>query len=272
MSSAIALSGQKGISLPLMIFASVLVHGLAFVFFLISPSLFLKRTPEPFGGSGGSGGDVVWISTAGIGQEGKPSQKQVTQEEPAPALYIKKLTAEEEVPLPSKTTFSEDEKKKKKDEPTAKETLNQRERKKEGTFGKGTDTRADAGKSGDSGHGKSGVGAFGVGNAGEGGYGTGTGKPFPFPWYIENVITKIEMNWRKPFLNEQIPKQYMTVVYFVITRDGRVNQVRTETTSGVQTLDRSCELAVMAATPFPPLPPHWTEPELAFRLTFQYMP
>jgi|GEM_PF-4308527 len=260
----------KQAGLPIMIFVSMFGHALAILIFLIVPGLLSSGNPEPFGGSG-AGGNVVWVSTSAIGQEGKPSQKELTQEEPAPAKFIKKATAEDEVPLESKTEFPQAQKKKPKDEPTAKETLNQPDRKKTGEYGKGHDVSENSGKSGSQGKGKTGVG-IGIGGTGDGSTGTGTGIPFPYPWYVEIVKTKIELNWRKPFVQQATPQEFITTVYFVIQRNGVVSQVKTEETSGITSIDRSCESAILGAAPFPPLPTQWTEPNLAFRLTFRYTP
>lgn len=269
-SNVAALHRPRQASLPVLMFVSMLAHGVGILLMLVAPMILPGGKREPFGGPSGSGGDVMWVSTSNIGQIGKPSQKDLTQEEPAPSYFVKKATAPEDVPLPSKTTIPEP-KKKIKEQPAAKETLNQPKRKIEGPYGRGTDTRKDLGKSGNQGQGNAGVGALGVGDGTQGGYGTGTGIPFPFPWYIENVIFKIEQSWQKPYLGEQT-SPYLTVVYFVITRTGKVAKVEVEESSGIPSLDRSCESAILGAAPFPPLPNQWTESEIAFRLTFKATP
>jgi TonB C terminal len=237
--SAALLHQPKAPSLPIMVFLSIFGHAAAILFFLILPGLLPSRHPEPFGGGPGNSGNVLWVSSSAIGRMGKPAEKELTQEEPAPAKFIKKATAEDDVPLPSKTEFPDEVKKKPKDEPTAKETLNQPERKKSGEYGKGKDTSEDAGKSGTEGKGKTGVG-IGIGGPGAGGEsGTGTGIPFPYPWYVEIVKTKIELNWRKPYLEQSSPKEYVTTVYFVIQRNGQVTNIKTEEPSGIGALDRS---------------------------------
>ncbi len=262
----------KQASLPIMIFVSMFGHAVAILVFLIAPGLISVGDPEPYGGAG-PGGNVMWVSSAAIGQEGKISQKELTQQEPAPAMRIKKTTAaEEDVPLPSKTQFPEETKTKPKDEPTAKTTQNipASQRKEKGTeFGKGTDKREEAGKSGTRGLGKSGVG-IGVGGPGEGGgTGTGTGIPFPYQWYLDIVFTKIELAWRKPYLGENVQEQYITNVYFIIKRNGQVREVKVQESSGLSAVDRSCESAILGAVPFPPLPSQFTESELPLRVTFQ---
>jgi TonB family protein len=254
-----------------MIFVSMFGHAVAMLVFLVAPGLISSGDPEPYGGPG-PGGNVMWVSSAAIGQEGKISQKELTQEEPAPADRITKLTAEDEVPLPSKLEFPEETKEKPKDQPKAKETMNvplKDRKKEEGEFGRGTDKREDSGKSGTRGLGKRGVG-IGIGGPGvEGWTGTGTGIPFPYQWYLDIVFTKIELAWRKPFLGENVQRQYFTVVYFIIKRNGQVREVKVQESSGLSIIDRSCESAILGAVPFPPLPNQFTEPELPLRVTFQ---
>ena len=95
---------------------------------------------------------------------------------------------------------------------------------------------------------------------------------FPFPWYIEAVFTKLEINWVKPYLVNAEPREYTAVVYFIIGRNGQVSKVEVEQSSGIAALDRSAESAVLGSAPFPPLPNQWTEPELAFRVRFTHTP
>jgi TonB family protein len=271
MQGSFAISHSKEASFPLMLFISIMGHFVMLAVFVFLPQLLPRSRPEPFGGPSGSGGMNVMTVDFGKGIPGKPAKEAVTETEPAPPLYIAKKTKEPDVPLESKTELPDPSKKKKlKDEPTEKATLNQPQRKKEGEFGKGTDKKKESGKSGNEGAGQFGVATFGVGEGGPGGYGTGTGIPFPFPWYIESVLTKIEINWMKPYIVEQEPQDHIAVVYFVITRTGQVKQAQVEQSSGISALDRSAESAVLGAAPFPPLPNQWTEPELAFRLRFRY--
>src|SRR5262249_4542922 len=220
------------------------------------------------GPSGGGGLDVNWVNlNAG---KSTPVIKPQSEEEAAPSKTIEKLMKEDQEPLKTNLTLPEISKKKE-EKPQPKETLNQPERKWDGTFGPGKNTAKNSGVSGAGKGGKFGVGAFGTGNTGPGGSGpTGTGIEFPFPWYVDRVTQKIDMNWVKPYINNPASNVLETVVYFVITRDGQVRDVKVEKSSGIDILDRSAESAIESSTPFPPLPPQWTEPDLAFRLTFRY--
>jgi len=270
--SAVALrQNAKSVSLPLMVAGSFFFHVAAITLFLVLPQLLPHRTPQIFGGQSGSGGlRVVGVFDLTMGQKG-PAASKPAQEEPAPARYLTTKKAEE-VPLESATSLPDPTKKKKKEEPAAKETLNQplSQRKLEGPYGKGTNTKVESPKSGSAGTGKFGVGSFGAGEGGPGGYGTGTGVEFPFPWYLESIFTKIEINWGKPYIEETTPQQYISVVYFVISRTGQVSGVKIDQSSGIPALDRSAESAVLSAAPFPPLPNQWTQPDLAFRVSFYY--
>lgn len=249
-----------------------MAHLLLLTLMLALPSLLPAGKKEPFGGPSGGGLNVVGVIDFNLGKKGPTAAKPKTQQEPAPSLFLKKAK-DEAPPLESKTSLP-DTTKKPKEQPADTKSLNvpQAQRKMEGPFGTGTDKSKDAGKSGASGAGQFGVGSFGSGQAGPGGYGTGTGVAFPFPWYLENVFTKIELNWRKPYISDTTPTTYQCVLYFVITRTGQVKNVEVEKSSGIAALDRSAESAVLGSTPFPPLPNQWTDPDLAFRVTFSYSP
>ncbi len=264
--SSIAISQPQN-SFPFMLVMSIAAHAIGLLFVLVAPYILPKSDRNIYGGPGGTGGNVIGVIDFNKGKLGPPSPKPVAETEPAPPKLIKKVTEPDEVQPESKLTLPE-EKPTKKDEPTEKATLNQKDRKTEGPFGTGTDTKKDSGKSGTSGSGQFGIATAGTGD-GSGGFGAG-GTPFPFPWYIENVLQKIELKWVKPYVMETTPQQYNCVVIFIITRAGQVRDVKIERGSGIPTLDRSAESAVLSSAPFPPLPNQWLEPDLAFRVTFTY--
>lgn len=74
------------------------------------------------------------------------------------------------------------------------------------------------------------------------------GKPFPFPWYIERLVGKIERNWR-PTSNT-----LEATVHFRIDARGRIGDVEVHESSGNFVFDRAARRAVEAADPLPPLP------------------
>lgn len=74
------------------------------------------------------------------------------------------------------------------------------------------------------------------------------GEPFPFPWYIERLVGKIERNWR-PTSNT-----LSATIHFRIDARGRIHDVEVEESSGNFVFDRAARRAVEAAGPLPPLP------------------
>ena len=75
------------------------------------------------------------------------------------------------------------------------------------------------------------------------------GRPFQFPWYLEEMVRKVQRNWRPPGTTS-----LKTTIYFRIERNGRVADMRVETSSGHFTFDQAAQRAIQAASPMPPLP------------------
>jgi TonB family protein len=74
------------------------------------------------------------------------------------------------------------------------------------------------------------------------------GRPFRFPWYLEQLVRKIERNWR-PSSNTLHAN-----VYFRIARNGRISDIKIAEESGNFLFDQSARRAVEASAPMPPLP------------------
>ena len=91
------------------------------------------------------------------------------------------------------------------------------------------------------------------------------GGDFPYTIYIERMKTNIGAHWFRP----QATGEAVTMVYFVIERDGTIRDVRTETPSGNSAVDRAALRAVMEANPLPPLPFGYAGTYLGVHLTFR---
>lgn len=74
------------------------------------------------------------------------------------------------------------------------------------------------------------------------------GKPFPFPWYLEQLVRKVERNWR-PSSNT-----LSATIHFRIDAGGRIQDVKVHESSGNSLFDMAARRAVEAASPLPPLP------------------
>lgn len=129
------------------------------------------------------------------------------------------------------------------------------------------------------------TGAAGQGQGG--GIGVGTGVPglkasggamggvgligeldgnFPFVWYLQQVQNQITSNWSRVG-----GTQGRVQIYFRIRRDGGLDSIRTEVTSGNAALDRSAELAVRRSDPLPRLPEGFEGPYLGVRFWFSFV-
>jgi TonB family protein len=101
----------------------------------------------------------------------------------------------------------------------------------------------------------------GIGSAGVTGI---EGGEFPYTMYIDRMTSKIGSNWFRP----QTTGDLITVVYFVIEREGRIRDARVERSSGNRTFDRAAYRSVIESSPLPPLPMAYSGTHLGVHLTF----
>ncbi len=90
-------------------------------------------------------------------------------------------------------------------------------------------------------------------------------------WYGAAVKAALEAAWVKPFL-EDAGGTASVVLAFDIARDGTPRNIRIETSSGIQSLDRSAQRAALEAAPFPAPPPTWTEDTIPVTMRFDLSP
>ena len=77
----------------------------------------------------------------------------------------------------------------------------------------------------------------------------------------------LEAAWQKPFL-EDAAGTVSVVVSFDIAKDGSTKNIRIVQPSGIPSLDRSAQRAVMEASPLPAVPPTWTEDTVPVTMRF----
>jgi len=90
-------------------------------------------------------------------------------------------------------------------------------------------------------------------------------------WYGAAVKAALESAWVKPYL-EDSEGTASVVLAFDIARDGTPRNIRVETSSGIQSLDRSAQRAAIEAAPFPAVPPTWTEDTIPVTMRFDLTP
>lgn len=75
-----------------------------------------------------------------------------------------------------------------------------------------------------------------------------------YPWYVQQIESRIEQNWYKSEVNPATPKGAQAFISFTINSDGTAGAPRLAQSSGSSTLDNSCLQAIERVSSFPPLP------------------
>jgi TonB family protein len=100
-----------------------------------------------------------------------------------------------------------------------------------------------------------------------GGGGTGGNlevTDFCCPAYLQLMLTNIRANWRQTQVERGV-----TVVRYVILRDGRIAEIDVERRSGSVTLDNT-SIEALRLTRLPPLPAEFDGERLVVHLNFKY--
>jgi protein TonB len=90
-------------------------------------------------------------------------------------------------------------------------------------------------------------------------------------WYGAAVKAALESAWIKPYL-EDAQGTASVVVAFDIARDGTTRNLHIQQSSGIPSLDRSAQRAVIEASPFPMIPSTWTEDTVPVTMRFDLSP
>jgi TonB family protein len=90
-------------------------------------------------------------------------------------------------------------------------------------------------------------------------------------WYGAAVKAALESVWAKPYL-EDAQGTASVVVAFDIERNGTTSNIRIVQSSGIPSLDRSAQRAVIEASPLPAVPPTWTEATIPVTMRFDLSP
>jgi protein TonB len=83
---------------------------------------------------------------------------------------------------------------------------------------------------------------------------TAGARGFNYPWYVENIQRKMRDNMNRGEVDARTPAGARTYILYTVRRDGTVNDVRLDKSSGSPTLDRACMRAAQRVDTFGPLP------------------
>ena len=94
-------------------------------------------------------------------------------------------------------------------------------------------------------------------------------QSFKYNWYIQNVQSRVEDNWKPPAgLTEK--KDASVVVSFTIFQDGSISKVTVTQSSGTSTLDNIAIKAIQSSAPFGQLPIGFADNKLDLTYTLHY--
>lgn len=106
---------------------------------------------------------------------------------------------------------------------------------------------------------------------GSGGVGVGPGAPFGqrFGGYAQLVRDNVARAWRTDEVDPRMQAAPVVIVSFEILRNGQATNLRIQQSSGNLALDNSTKRAILAASPFPPLPPTYERDAATVEIWFQ---
>jgi TonB family protein len=90
--------------------------------------------------------------------------------------------------------------------------------------------------------------------------------------YLQRIVEDVRQNWYHLIPPSAEMKKGKLAIEFVITKDGRIGDMRLVVPSGDDALDRAAWGGIYTSNPFPPLPGEFTGPYLALRFRFYYNP
>ena len=88
---------------------------------------------------------------------------------------------------------------------------------------------------------------------------------FCCPDYLELMVQLIQRNW-----DSRQGVSGVTLMMFTIQRDGLIDRVQVERSSGFQVLDMSAQRALLLTARLPPLPTPFPNPDLTVHIRFEY--
>lgn len=245
-----------------MVALSILVHGVLLAVVLFAPQRWFSRereAPRPVmtitlegGGEGPRNGGLTPIG-------GRPVQVQAPPEEPKRPEPVQRPAASTvEMPLPKPKPVA----KVKPAAPPPPPVAQAPDEAHGETPTKGQEIVAGSAPAVTSARGQ----GFGLSSGGGPGSGSALDvTDFCCPDYLTVMVERIKANWNQ---RQEVAGQ--ALVKFTVRRDGQVQDVELETSSGYTTLDLAAQRAVLFTRQLPPLPAAFPNATLTVHLNFQY--
>ncbi len=94
-------------------------------------------------------------------------------------------------------------------------------------------------------------------------------KDFPFNYYLNLIQYRLQENWKPPVQAGENEDKLHAVVGFRVLRNGNIENVNIENTSGRFMYDQAAKRAVYALAPLPPLPEEFRGDQLLVHIDFE---
>ena len=247
--------------------ASVFLHGALFTLVIFSPGLFpafQSNWGSPTGGSGG-------ISVKVVGNvSGVPLARPEVVQEQAPANESPGFYKNEEAPPPpppDKAELIPETKAPVKTTPTPKPPKPAATPKIKAPPEEPPSNAIPYGQGGRP------ALAYGQFSTGAGPAGIGFGDSTfgeRYGWYVDAITRAISQNWLKSLVDTRISRAPRVYLSFDIGRNGKITNVGVQQSSGIPSLDRSAQRAVLASDPLPALPPDYRGSSVNVVFFFEY--
>jgi periplasmic protein TonB len=88
--------------------------------------------------------------------------------------------------------------------------------------------------------------------------------------YVNAITRAISSNWLKSLVDARVPKAPRVYLTFEIAKNGKISNVGVQQSSGIPSLDRSAQRAVLASDPLPPLPTDFRGSSVNVNFYFEY--
>jgi protein TonB len=247
--------------------ASVFFHGALFMLVLFSPNLFPSFQTNFGSASGGAGGINVKIVGAASGIP-LPTPEVVQQNAPAnesPGFY--KTEEAPPPPPPDKAELIPETKAPVKTTPSPKPPKPAAVPKSQPAPEPSPSNAIPYGQGGRPSM------AYGQFSTGAGAAGIGFGDATfgdRYGWYVDAITRAVSQNWLKSLVDTRLAKAPRVYLSFDIARNGKISGVGVQQSSGIPSLDRSAQRAVLASDPLPALPPDYRGSSVNVVFFFEY--
>ena len=94
-------------------------------------------------------------------------------------------------------------------------------------------------------------------------------KNFPFAYYLTILQNRIQGNWNPPYQTSTSQEKMSAIIKFQVQRNGRIENVSLERSSGRYLFDQAAQRAVYSANPLPPLPDEFRSDHLLVHIEFE---